>query len=317
MKSIVVEGLTKYYGDLCAVDHVSFTVSEGEVFGYLGPNGAGKTTTIRILTGLMRPSEGRAWVAGYDVVEETVEVKRRIGVVPESSNLYDELTVWKNLEFISRLYHVPRRERRRRIKGLLETFNLWDRRDMRFRRLSRGLKRRAILAAALVHDPEILFLDEPTTGLDVVSARELRRLIRELRGMGKTIFLTTHYIEEAEQLCDRVAIIVEGRIKALDTPDNLKAEIGAGYIVEAELSGEPPRTLLEAVRRIGDIEAEGRRLTIYTDRPPEALRLLSEKTSKMNLRIVSVQTRGVTLEDAFLELTGLSPDVMRLEKGGA
>ena len=314
MHSIVVEGLTKYYGDLCAVDHVSFTVDAGEVFGYLGPNGAGKTTTIRMLTGLTRPSKGRAWVAGYDIVEETLEVKRRIGVVPEVSNLYDELTVWENLEFISRLYHVPRAERHRRIGELLKLFNLWDRRDTRFRRLSRGLKRRAVLAAALINDPEILFLDEPTTGLDVVSARSLRGLVGRLREMGKTIFLTTHYIEEADQLCDRVAIIVRGRIRAIDTPENLKLKAGVKSILEVELSDRPPASLLERLRGL-EVEVDGREIRVHTDDPQELLRLLVEEVGRSGLRLLSLRSRPPTLEDAFIDLTGLSPEVMRREKG--
>ncbi|MCD6479416.1 ATP-binding cassette domain-containing protein [Candidatus Bathyarchaeota archaeon] len=314
MDSIIVEGLTKYYGDLCAVDHVSFTVEAGEVFGYLGPNGAGKTTTIRMLTGLTRPSEGRAWVAGYDIVKETLEVKRRIGVVPEVSNLYDELTVWENLEFISRLYHVPRAERHRRIGELLKLFDLWDRRDTRFRRLSRGLKRRAVLAAALVNDPEILFLDEPTTGLDVVSARSLRGLVNRLRGMGKTIFLTTHYIEEADQLCDRVAIIVCGRIRAIDTPENLKLKAGVKSILEVELSDRPPASLLERLRGL-EVEVEGRQLRVHTDNPQMLLRLLVEEVGRSGLTLLSLRSRSPTLEDAFIKLTGLSPEVMRREKG--
>jgi len=315
MHSIVVEGLTKYYGDLCAVDHVSFTVDAGEVFGYLGPNGAGKTTTIRMLTGLIGPSEGRAWVAGYDIIGETLEVKRRIGVVPEVSNLYDELTVWENLEFISRLYHVPRAERRRRIGELLKLFDLWDRRDTRFRRLSRGLKRRVVLAAALINDPEILFLDEPTTGLDVVSARSLRGLMNRLREMGKTIFLTTHYIEEADQLCDRVAIIVQGRIRAIDTPENLKLKAGVKSILEVELSDRPPGRLLERLRGLGEVEVEGREIRVHTDNPQELLRLLTEGVGRSGLRLLSLRSRPPTLEDAFINLTGLSPEVMRREKG--
>jgi len=315
MDSIIVEDLTKYYGDLCAVDHVSFTVEAGEVFGYLGPNGAGKTTTIRMLTGLTRPSEGRAWVAGYDILNETLEVKRRIGVVPEASNLYDELTVWENLEFISRLYHVPRAERRRRIRELLKLFDLWDRRDSRFRRLSRGLKRRAVLAAALINDPEILFLDEPTTGLDVVSARSLRGLVNRLRGMGKTIFLTTHYIEEADQLCDRVAIIVRGRIRAIDTPENLKLRAGVKSILEVELSDRPPGELLERLGGLGELEVEGRQLRVHTDDPQMLLRILTEEVGRSGLTLLSLRSRSPTLEDAFIKLTGLSPEVMRREKG--
>ncbi|MFQ6053817.1 MAG: ABC transporter ATP-binding protein, partial [Candidatus Bathyarchaeia archaeon] len=220
--AIVVENLTKYYDDLLAVDHISFRVHGGEVFGFLGPNGAGKTTTIRMLVGLTTPSEGTAAVAGYDILEDIVEVKRRVGVVPETSNLYDELSVWENLLFASRLYHVPRDARPDRIKDLLETFRLWERRDTRFGKLSKGLKRRVVIAAALVHEPQIVFMDEPTSGLDVVSALALRRFIDELRLEDTTVFLTTHYIEEADQLSDRIAIIVDGKIVTVDEPEDIK-----------------------------------------------------------------------------------------------
>ena len=225
--SIKTVDLTKSFGDLVAVDHVNFEVGVGEVFGFLGPNGAGKTTTIRMLVGLTPPSEGTATVAGYDILEDIVEVKRRVGVVPETSNLYDELSVWDNLLFASRLYHVPRRDRADRIKGLLETFHLRERRDTPFGRLSRGLKRRVVIAAALVHQPRIVFMDEPTAGLDVMSALSLRKFIGELRLEDTTVFLTTHYIEEADQLSDRVAIIVEGKIVTVDTPENIKSSVRA------------------------------------------------------------------------------------------
>ena len=214
---IVAWNLTKEYDNILAVDHVSFEVNRGEVFGFLGPNGAGKTTTIKMLTGLTAPSEGTARVAGFDIMDDIVEVKRRVGLVPESSNLYDELTVWDNLLFTSQLYHVPRGKRGERIDELLETFNIQERRLTKFGKLSRGLKRRVVIAAALIHQPEILIMDEPTSGLDVVSARSLRLFIKELHTKETTVLLTTHYIEEADHLSDRIAIMVKGKIRTVDT----------------------------------------------------------------------------------------------------
>ena len=179
-------GLTKQYGALSAVDDISFRVGRGEVFGFLGPNGAGKTTTIRMLVGLTSPSEGTAMVAGHSITDDIVEVKRRVGVVPEVSNLYDELSVWDNLLFMSQLYHVPKQERSERIEEVLQSFDLQSSRGMKFGKLSKGLKRRVVIAAALVHSPEIVFMDEPTAGLDVVSAQSLREFIEQL-GSNDTI----------------------------------------------------------------------------------------------------------------------------------
>jgi len=247
---IKVENLTKRYGDILAVDHISFKVKEGEVFGFLGPNGAGKTSTIRMLTGLSKPTEGDASILGMSVKTKIAEIKKRIGVVPDISNLYDELSAMDNLIFMAQLYGVPRGERRKRAEELLKIFRLYERKDSPFRTFSRGMKRALTIAAALIHNPEILFLDEPTSGLDVVAAKSLRNLISNLRQQGITIFLTTHYLEEADLLCDRVAILVKGKILTIDTPLNLKT-----------------------------------------------------KTDKK------------TLEDAFMEITGLEPEVLAIEKG--
>jgi ABC-2 type transport system ATP-binding protein len=226
---IQVAGLTKIYATgkgvppLRAVDGIDFAVREGEVFGFLGPNGAGKTTTIRMLTGLTRPTSGEARVMGFDLASDLARVKKRIGVVPEASNLYDELTALDNLVFAMQLYGVPRAERRPRAEALLARFRLAEKRDVPFAKLSRGMKRGLTIAAALAHRPPLLSLDEPTTGLDVMSARNLRGMIAGLRDEGVTVFLTTHYLEEAERLCDRIAVIVKGRIVALDTVAGLKA----------------------------------------------------------------------------------------------
>jgi len=299
MFAIEAEGLTKRYGDLLAVDHVSFEVQAGEVFALLGPNGAGKTTTIRMLTGLTRPTAGQARVLGLELSTEAARIKKRIGVVPERSNLYDELSAFDNLIFAMQLYGVPRGERKRRAEELLERFRLGDKRDVPFARLSRGMRRALTVAAALVHRPRLLFLDEPTAGLDVVSAHRLRALIGRLREEGVTIFLTTHYMEEAERLADRVALLVYGRIVALDTVDGLKARVQQGVTVEVHIrddSGE------ERLRFRGE-DAEA------------ALRVALAHAEAEGKRIVSVNTLRPTLEDAFIQLTGLSAEVMKAEKG--
>lgn len=244
-KVIQVSGLTKFYGEFLAVDNISLEIEKGEVFGFLGPNGAGKTTTIRMLTGLSKPVKGKASVLGFDVESEIIRVKKNIGVVPEKSNLYDELTAFDNLVFMAKLYGVRPEDREKKAEELLKTFRLYERRDSLFRTFSRGMKRALTIAAALTHNPEILFLDEPTVGLDVVAARSLRRLIGNFHQQGITVFLTTHYLEEADLLCDRVAILVKGKILAIDTPEALKAKTGKKTLEEAfiNITGLEPEVL--------------------------------------------------------------------------
>lgn len=217
--AISVEGLTKYYNGLLAVDQIQFQVKQGEIFGFLGPNGAGKTTTIRMLCMLLTPSGGLADILGFDLRKDRVEIKSRIGVVPEVSNLYDELTCLENLIFMGQLYGVAKIDRKKKAEELLRFFRLEGKRDALFSGLSKGMKRSLTIAAALVHDPPLIFLDEPTSGLDVMSARNLRALIKSLNRGGKTIFLTTHNIEEANLLCHRIAIMVKGKVIAIDSPE--------------------------------------------------------------------------------------------------
>jgi ABC-2 type transport system ATP-binding protein len=224
LAAIETHALTRRYGDLVAVDHLDLTVASGEILAFLGPNGAGKTTTIRMLTGLIRPTEGTATIDGLDITRNPLEVKARVGVVPQRSNLYAELSARDNLIFVAGLYGVPRRRRRARADALLEQFHLTERADAPFGALSGGMKRRLTIAAALVHEPSIVFLDEPTTGLDVQSARSLRETILDLHRQGVTLFLTTHQVAEAERLADRVAILVKGRLVTVDTPAALRAE---------------------------------------------------------------------------------------------
>jgi len=304
---IHVTQLTKHYPaargapPVCAVDGIEFAVREGEVFGFLGPNGAGKTTTIRMLTGLTRPTSGSARVVGFDLATEVTHIKKRIGVVPEMSNLYDELSACDNLVFAMQLYGVPRRERQARAEELLRRFRLTEKRDVPFAKLSRGMKRALTVAAALAHRPPLLFLDEPTTGLDVMSARNLRQMIADLRNEGVTVFMTTHYLEEAERLCDRLAIIVRGRIVALDTVDGLKARVQRRAAVEAVLADD--RGGVETVRfESDDISA--------------ALQAAVAEARAAGRHVLSVNTLQPTLEDVFVDLTGLGAEVMLAEKGG-
>jgi ABC-2 type transport system ATP-binding protein len=246
MENIIdVKELTKRFGDFTAVDEIGFKVRNGEVFGFLGPNGAGKTTTIRILTGLSKPTSGNASILGFDIHSEIINIKKLIGVVPEIANLYDELSGFDNLLFMAQLYGVPRIQRRKRAEELLKTFRLYERKDSLFRTFSRGMKRALTIAAALIHNPEVLFLDEPTVGLDVVAARSLRNLISNLRQQGITIFLTTHYLEEADLLCDRVAILVKGRILAIDAPQALKDKTNQKSLEETfmKITGLEPEVM--------------------------------------------------------------------------
>ena len=283
------------------MDGIDFQVRRGEVFGFLGPNGAGKTTTIRMLTGLARPTAGRASVLGLDLARDLPRIKKRIGVVPEASNLYAELTAFDNLVFCMQLYGVPRDRRAPRADELLERFRLADKRDAPFARLSRGMKRALTVAAALAHEPEVLFLDEPTTGLDVASARGLRGTIAQLRDQGVTVFLTTHYLEEAERLCDLVALIVRGRIVTVDTVDGLKAQVQGETAVEVTLDNGAGGT--ETRRVVGE------------DVPAVVRRALARAEAE-GRRVLAVNTLRPTLEDAFVQLTGISADTMRVDRSG-
>lgn len=313
---IRVEGLRKRFGAVQAVDGLDFSVREGEIFGFLGPNGAGKTTTIRMLVGLLKPDEGSAWVNGHDVLKESVRAKESVGVVPESSNLYAELSALENLIYMAQLYGVPKKEWRGRGVELLQEFNLLDRQDSKFQGLSRGLKRRLTLAAALVHRPRILFLDEPTTGLDVMSARGLRQMIKKLKGKGVTVFLTTHLIQEAEDLCDRVAIIVKGKIRVTDTPAALKEKVRETEVLEIRLnplSQDLPKQL-EALPGVEKATLLEDKLRLYGKSLLGSIYQILNHLNGQGIGVLSIQTLTPTLEDAFVKLTGIDAEIMRVEK---
>jgi ABC-2 type transport system ATP-binding protein len=313
--AVDVRNLTKRYGEIVALDSVSFRVNQGEVFGFLGPNGAGKTTTIRLLTGQIKPTSGVAMVAGYSVIHESTKAKAHIGVVPEVSNLYDEMDAWDNLIFAAELYRVPKNERDKRTKDLLELFGLYERRMSRVGTFSRGMKRRLTIAAALIHEPDILFLDEPTTGLDVQSSRTIRNLIKELNKNGTTVFLTTHYIEEADQLCQRVAMINQGRIATVGAPERLKASVEQHQIIEISFSpAENLEHKLADINHVNKVLQVGDKFRLHVERTSQVIPLLVSFAKENDLEIISINTLRPSLEDVFVEITGIAAEAMAREK---
>ncbi len=322
--AIIACDLTRRYGPLVAVDHLCLSVGRGELFAFLGPNGAGKTTTIRMLTGLIRPTEGKALVEGLDIGKDAMAVKARVGVVPERSNLYGELSARDNLVFVARLYGLPARRQRTRADELLEQFGLAERANTPFASLSGGMKRRLTIAAALVHEPAVLFLDEPTTGLDVQSARSLRALVGELKRRSITIFLTTHLISEAEQLAERVGIIVKGRLVIVDTPAALRARVRQENTLELVTSRaeEPFVAALRGSPAVCALSCSGDTLRLTVSSIDSALREITAITQHFSLPVVSIRTVAPSLEDAFVHLTQLDAEAMqsghpRSPRGGA
>jgi ABC-2 type transport system ATP-binding protein len=311
---ITASGLTKRYGRILAVDHINFKVKKGEIFGFLGPNGAGKTSTIRMLTSLTKPTSGTAMIAGRDCVRDSLAVKREIGVVSEVSNLYNEISAWDNLMFIGELYGVNESARVERSKQLLEVFQLYERRNDRVIGYSKGMKRRVRIAAALLHRPKVLFLDEPTSGLDVQSSRLIRSLVKELNKEGMTIFLTTHYIDEADQLCDRIAIIKQGKIVVEDSPEKLKSSLESEHIVEIAFDKDSLdiETFLRSDPVVKEVSKQGDKYHIHTGNLSEVIKKMVQFAVSNRLEIVSMNTKQPSLEDAFVEYTGL--DAVQLER---
>jgi ABC-2 type transport system ATP-binding protein len=312
--TIEVTDLTKHYGNVSAVDGVTFGVARGEFYGLLGPNGAGKTTIIRMLTGLTKPTSGTARVAGRDCIRETLAVKQRIGVVSEVSNLYNEMSAWDNLMFIGELYGVDKLTREARAKQLLEAFQLYDRRNDHLLGYSKGMKRRVRIAAALLHSPEVLFLDEPTSGLDVQSSKLIRSIIRELNRQGVTVFLTTHYIDEADQLCDRVAIIRQGRIVVEGSPGKLKSSLLGQHVIEVVFDRDVPNleSLLGSRSDVRGVTKRGDRYEIQTSDASITIEEVAQFARQNDLKIVSLNTKEPSLEDVFVRHTGL--DAVQVER---
>ncbi len=295
-----------------AVDRVDLAVLEGEVFGILGPNGAGKTTTMRMLATLLEPSAGRATVLGHDLVTEARAIRRRLGAVLSGErSVYWKLTARENLEYFAALYHVPPAETGRRIGDILEAVHLSERADDYVEKFSTGMRQRLVLARALLPAPSLLLLDEPTVGLDPQAARDLRQRVLQLRDEGRTVLLTTHYMEEADQLCDRIAIVDHGRIVALDTPDRLKRSLSGSEVVRFEI-GAPERAepaLLGRLDGRGTVMQRERidgslHLTIRCASARELVPLAIDAARGVDAEVRHIAVQPISLEDVFISLTG-------------
>jgi ABC-2 type transport system ATP-binding protein len=292
-----------------AVNSVSFRIGQGEMFGLLGPNGAGKTTIIKVLTTLLLPTSGSASVLGFDVAANPTAVRRRIGYVfGGDRGLYDRLSAADNLRYFAELYGVPARAQQRRIAQVLEMVDLGERRRDRVEGFSRGMRQRLHIARGLLHDPPVVFLDEPSIGIDPVGARKLRATVSGLTAIGKTVLLTTHYMYEADQLCDRIAIIRNGSIVAHGTPDELKSRVRTGNVVDVEVYGIPPETV-DGIRRMLGVTAvaveERDHAQLLSVRMNPAEDLTRAVLSRLDgLPVGRVVTRAPTLEDAYVELVG-------------
>jgi ABC-2 type transport system ATP-binding protein len=297
--AIEVQGLTKCFGDFCAVDHVSFSVRQGEVIGYLGPNGSGKTTTIRMLCGLLTPSEGSAQVMGFDVARDPERVKANIGYMSQKFGLYDDLTVQENLEFYAGVYEIPLAEEKSRIKEVIRMAGLETHANSFTGDLSGGWRQRLALGCAVLHRPPLMFLDEPTSGVDPVARREFWDLIYQLAAQGTTIFVTTHYMDEAEH-CNRVGFMYRGKLLAFDTPLMLKKTYLSG--AAWDLAADP---LLDAVERLNELEGIAQ-ASLHGDRAhiivkPDAWtpESLSARLAERGVVVQSVETVESNLEDVF------------------
>ncbi len=308
--AIEVHQIVKRFGDFTAVDHVDMEIRHGELFGVLGPNGAGKTTLVRMLTGIVPITTGDAWVAGVDVKEDPAGVRREIGVVSQALTSDIDLTGYENLDIYARFFSMTRAARKPRIEELLHTVGLWDRRNSLVKTYSGGMRRRLEIARGLIHKPKVLFLDEPTIGLDPQSRRVIWDLLIELRkGSQLTVSLTTHYLDEAEALCDRVAIVDRGKIVALGTPQELKSRVPGSDTVELALKGALPEARLpqlQALAGVREVERTSEGLRVRADGGATLLPRLLETLRQDGIDVTAANLSRISLEDVFIHFTGRS-----------
>jgi len=300
---IRVSGLTKEYGLRRAIDKLTFEAEQGEILGFLGPNGAGKTTTMRILSGYMPPTEGEATVAGYDIVSESIEVRRRVGYLPETVPLYIDMTVFDYLKFMADLRHLPNADDR--VYDTLEMVGLEERAEGYIGKLSKGMRQRVGLAQALLHRPEVLILDEPTIGLDPGQVVDVRNVIREI-GKERTVLLSTHILSEAQQLCDRVLIINKGHIVAEDTPENLQASLIGAERAMLRVRGEIDGLIdkLNKIKGINNVQQKDEGVLEFQFAPGQDVRAeVARATVKAGYDLLEMRPIGMSLEDIFLQLT--------------
>jgi ABC-2 type transport system ATP-binding protein len=295
---IQVKNLSKDFGEVKAVNNVDFFVKQGEIFGFLGPNGAGKTTTIRMMTGVLRPTSGSIQIYGKEVWKNQIMIKQILGNVPEEANVYMDLTGFQNLNFIGELYSIPKVKRKERALNLLKQFELFERRDSLAKKYSKGMKQRLLLCMALMSKPTVLFLDEPTSGLDVQSSIIIKNLIKEYNKNGMTIFLTTHNMDVANEMCDRIAIINKGKIIRCDTPENLRAIEKEHKSIDLHLSQEINLTEFKNLEGIKDaFKLKGYIHIIDLDK---AIGEIISFTRKNNIKITKINTPEPSLEEVFI-----------------
>lgn len=314
MKAVLVEHLTKKFGDFIAVDNISFTIPEGEIFGLLGPNGAGKTTTISMLATMLSPDSGTAAIDGHDITKDEDGVRKSIGIVFQDQSLDEELTAWENMDFHGRLYRIPKNIRLERTAELLDLVGLEERKDDLVKTFSGGMRRRLEIARGLLHRPKVLFLDEPTLGLDPQTRNYLWEYIEKLsREMKITVIITTHYMDEADRLCGRIGIIDKGRIVALDTPENLKKRIGGDVITikSPDYSGKIVDLRESWIENIAQYDGF---FSVALHDAEEHLSELIGLLIQRKIKITSVSVHKPTLEDVFLHYTGRT---IRDEESGA
>lgn len=305
MDIIITENLTKTFDGFTAVDHVKFSVKEGEIFGFLGPNGAGKTTTIKMLTTLLYPTGGSASIAGFDILKQRAMVRENIGVVFQEPALDTELTGRENLDFHARMYGLPQDERKKRIVEVLTLVDLLDKKDVLVKNYSGGMKRRLEIARGLMHSPRVLFLDEPTLGLDAQTRRAIWEYIKQLnKDENTTIFLTTHYMDEADFLCNHIGIIDHGKILVMDTVDALKKSVGNDVITLSCSDNETLQKRLEKETWVSNITLHGTSITLGAERGEEKIPVIFDIARTVNVSISSIDVRKPTLDDVFLYYTG-------------
>ena len=303
MENIIkAERLKKNYSSFNAVNGISFAVKKGEIFGLLGPNGAGKTTTIRMLTGILKPTEGEVHIGKYNIQKESMEARQIMGIVPEMADAYIDLSAIRNLLLTGELYGIEKEKSIKKAEDLLKMFHLYEKRNQKVKTFSKGMKQRLILAMALMNDADILFLDEPTSGLDVESVRLIRDLIRKFNQEGVTIFLTTHNIKEADLLCDRVAIMNYGKIMAIDRPEMLKSIIKKTSSVEVAFKNLVEEKVFN-FKEIIQVKKMGDKFQLYGDKMEDIILFLINHSQKTNNEIISLKILEPSLEDIFVKLT--------------
>ena len=308
MYSIETQSLVKEFGDVKAVDNISFQVEEGEIFGFLGPNGAGKSTTMMILTTLLKPSSGKALVSGFDVTTQAKQVRRSIGYVQQETAVDEFLTGRENLLFQAKLNHIPEAQIQKRIDEILELIELTEKQNDAVLTYSGGMRKRLDIAGGLLHMPKVLFLDEPTVGLDIQTRRKIWEYISKIhKEFNMSIFVSTHYMEEADNLCDRVGIIDHGKIQAIDSPQNMKNALGnevINFTLDEDTKKDSFLLKLKSIEQISDISTSDEKITVFASKGTEVIPKIFQISSELEIKINSISLTQPTLDDVFISYTG-------------